>query len=110
MEFKLLSRKGGRQTLLDPCNYSVCMSIAADGLHASYYNIHSHGGWIVDGFPMSRDHWAAMTDQKLLPDCVFVLTDEEVPAHHLLSRFTQQKGLPDPSTFKDKDAEAKDEV
>ncbi|CAI8010883.1 Adenylate kinase 9 [Geodia barretti] len=69
-----------------------------------------HGGWIVDGFPMSRDHWAAMTDQKLLPDCVFVLTDEEAPAHHLLSRFTQQKGLPDPSTFKDKDAEAKDEA
>ena len=64
----------------------------------------------MDGFPISRDHWAAMTEQKLLPDSILVLSDEEAPAHYLLSQFTQQKGLPDPSPFKSKDTGEKDEV
>lgn len=65
----------------------------------------------MDGFPLSRDHWATMTDQNLLPDSVLVLSDENAPPNYLLGRFTQQKGLPDPSTFKSKnDAGADDEV
>ena len=66
---------------------------------------------MVDGFPTSRDHWAVMTDQKFLPDSVLILSDENAPANHLLTRFTQQKGLPDPSSFRNKaEAKAEDEV
>ena len=65
----------------------------------------------MDGFPLSQDHWATMTDQNLLPDIVLMLNDENAPPNYLLGRFTQQKGLPDPSTFKSKnDAGADDEV
>ena len=65
----------------------------------------------MDGFPISRDHWMSMTDQELLPDSVLVLSDEDAPANFLLNRFTQQKGLPDPSTFKSKkEPVAEDEV
>ena len=54
---------------------------------------------MVDGFPLSREHWAAMIDQELLPDSVVTLTDEDGPPDHLLMRFTQQH---DPSTYKTK--------
>ena len=55
---------------------------------------------MVDGFPHNREHWAAMIDQELLPDAVVTLNDEDAPADYLLKRFTQQHGLPDPSTFR----------
>ena len=65
----------------------------------------------MDGFPTNRDHWETMIDQKLLPDSVLVLSDDGAPANYLLTRFTQQKGLPDPSTFTiRKDTTVEDEV
>ena len=60
---------------------------------------YSHGGWVVDGFPLKREQWAAMIDQELLPDSVVTLTDEDAPADYLLTQFSQQKRLPDPCTF-----------
>ena len=57
---------------------------------------------MVDGFPLNRDNWAAMIDHELLPDSIAILSDEDAPTDYLLTRFTQQHGLPDPSTFKTK--------
>ena len=58
------------------------------------------GGWVVDGFPLTRENWAAMIEPKLLPDFVLSLEDEEAPTDYLLTRFAQLRGLPDPATFK----------
>ena len=63
------------------------------------------GGWVVDGFPLSRENWAAMIEHEVLPDTVLTLDDEETPADTLLTRFTQQHGLPHPSAFKQKEEE-----
>ena len=57
---------------------------------------------MVDGFPLSRDNWADMIEHQLLPDSVLTLSDEEAPVDYLLTRFTQQHGLPDPSVFRTK--------
>ena len=65
----------------------------------------------MDGFPINRENWTAMIEQELLPDSVIALTDEDAPADYLLSRYTKQQGLLDPSTFKiKKQSEAGDEV
>ena len=55
---------------------------------------------MVDGFPLTRENWAAMIEPKLLPDFVLSLEDEEAPADYLLTRFAQLHGLPDLATFK----------
>ena len=66
---------------------------------------------MVDAFPLNRENWAAMIDHELLPDSVVTLSDEDTPINYLLMRYTQQHGLPDPSTFKsDKKLDAENEV
>lgn len=55
---------------------------------------------MVDGFPLTRENWAAMIEPKLLPDFVLSLEDVEAPTDYLLTRFAQLCGLPDPATFK----------
>lgn len=73
------------------------------------FNIHSpdnkcfryifrQGGWVVDGFPLTRENWAAMIEHDLLPDSVVSLEDSDAPKDYLLKRFTQLKGLPDQTT------------
>ena len=62
----------------------------------------SHGGWILDGFPLTREHWTAMIDYQLLPDCVLSLEDESGGKEKeamLLKRFAAAHDLPDPSTW-----------
>jgi len=54
----------------------------------------------VDGFPLTRENWAAMIEQDLLPDFVLSLVDEGSPADYLLNRFTHLHGLPDPASLK----------
>lgn len=51
---------------------------------------------MVDGFPLTRENWAAMIDHDLLPDFVLSLVDEKAPADYLLTRFTEMHGLPNP--------------
>lgn len=56
------------------------------------------GGWVIDGFPETRENWAAMIDNNLLPDFVLSIEDEQAPKDFLLTRFTEMKGLPTPTT------------
>ena len=55
---------------------------------------------MVDGFPETRENWAAMIESNLLPDCVLSIEDEHAPPDFLLGRFTEMKSLPDPATLK----------
>ncbi|NWR71023.1 KAD9 kinase, partial [Centropus unirufus] len=35
------------------------------------------GGWVVDNYPLSADHWSALSEKGLLPDTVVCLKDTE---------------------------------
>lgn len=35
------------------------------------------GGWVVDNFPSSTEHWAALTEKELLPDILICLKNTE---------------------------------
>lgn len=35
------------------------------------------GGWVVDNYPLSEDHWSALSERGLLPDTVVCLKDTE---------------------------------
>uniref|UniRef100_A0A8B9DH83 Adenylate kinase 9 n=1 Tax=Anser cygnoides TaxID=8845 RepID=A0A8B9DH83_ANSCY len=35
------------------------------------------GGWVVDNYPLSEDHWSALSEKGLLPDTVVCLKDTE---------------------------------
>ena len=59
-----------------------------------------YGGWVIDGFPETRENWAAMIESNLLPDFVLSIEDEHAPPDYLLGRFTERKGLPDPAKLK----------
>lgn len=63
------------------------------------------GGWVVDGFPLTREHWTAMFDANLLPDFVLSLEDEGAPGNYLQTRFAQLHGLADPTPQKAAPAE-----
>uniref|UniRef100_A0A8C3C0F7 Adenylate kinase 9 n=1 Tax=Cairina moschata TaxID=8855 RepID=A0A8C3C0F7_CAIMO len=36
-----------------------------------------NGGWVVDNYPLSEDHWSALSEKGLLPDTVVCLQDTE---------------------------------
>lgn len=63
---------------------------------------HSHGGWVVDGFPFLRDHWPFMEDAKVIPDFVVYFdsnatTDGGVEGSRLLmKRYCDMEGITDP--------------
>ena len=61
----------------------------------------------MDGFPLTRENWAAMIESDLLPDFVISLEDVNAPEDTLLARFTKLKGLPDPASLKAAAAAAK---
>ena len=54
----------------------------------------------MDGFPRTRENWAAMIEQDLLPDFVLSLVEEGSPADCLLNRFTDLHGLPNSASLK----------
>ena len=35
------------------------------------------GGWVVDGFPETREQWSVMLEQEVVPDHVLVLGEPE---------------------------------
>ncbi|NXS55467.1 KAD9 kinase, partial [Brachypteracias leptosomus] len=44
------------------------------------------GGWIVDNYPLSADHWSALSEKGLLPDTVVCLKDTEKDGVCILRR------------------------
>ncbi|NXN79906.1 KAD9 kinase, partial [Bombycilla garrulus] len=44
------------------------------------------GGWVVDNYPLSEDHWSALSAKGLLPDTVVCLMDTEKDGASILRR------------------------
>ncbi|NXJ66316.1 KAD9 kinase, partial [Rostratula benghalensis] len=44
------------------------------------------GGWVVDNYPLSVDHWSALSQKGLLPDTVVCLMDTEKDGASILHR------------------------
>ncbi|NXE82380.1 KAD9 kinase, partial [Cochlearius cochlearius] len=44
------------------------------------------GGWVVDNYPLSVDHWSALSEKGLLPDTVVCLKDTEKDGVCILRR------------------------
>ncbi|XP_054030004.1 adenylate kinase 9 [Dryobates pubescens] len=44
------------------------------------------GGWVVDNYPLSADHWSALLEKGLLPDTVVCLKDTERDGACILAR------------------------
>ncbi|NXP12735.1 KAD9 kinase, partial [Thinocorus orbignyianus] len=44
------------------------------------------GGWVVDNYPLSVDHWSALSEKGLLPDTVVCLKDTEKNGACILHR------------------------
>ncbi|NWX34450.1 KAD9 kinase, partial [Notiomystis cincta] len=44
------------------------------------------GGWVVDNYPLSADHWSALSEKGLLPDTVVCLKDTQKNGACILRR------------------------
>ncbi|NWZ75225.1 KAD9 kinase, partial [Poecile atricapillus] len=44
------------------------------------------GGWVVDNYPLSADHWSALSEKGLLPDTVVCLKDTQKDGACILHR------------------------
>ncbi|NXR57054.1 KAD9 kinase, partial [Hippolais icterina] len=44
------------------------------------------GGWVVDNYPLSADHWSALSEKGLLPDTVVCLKDTKKDGACILRR------------------------
>ncbi|NXT65095.1 KAD9 kinase, partial [Chaetops frenatus] len=44
------------------------------------------GGWVVDNYPLSADHWSALSEKGLLPDTVVCLKDTQKDGACILRR------------------------
>ncbi|XP_054135764.1 adenylate kinase 9 isoform X2 [Melozone crissalis] len=44
------------------------------------------GGWVVDNYPLSEDHWSALLEKRLLPDTIVCLKDTEKDGACMLRR------------------------
>ncbi|XP_058275606.1 adenylate kinase 9 isoform X1 [Hirundo rustica] len=44
------------------------------------------GGWVVDNYPLSADHWSALSEKRLLPDTVVCLKDTKKDGACILHR------------------------
>lgn len=56
------------------------------------------GGWVLDGFPMTREQWAGMLEHQLIPDCVISLQDYSEKSSMLVQRVCQLKGIEETTT------------
>ena len=70
--------------------------------HSCYCYLYGcrYGGWVIDGFPVTRDNWASMTESNLLPDFILHLEDSHSQTDYLLKRFTDLHGFPLPADVK----------
>lgn len=44
------------------------------------------GGWVVDGFPLTREQWSVMLEQQVVPEHVLVLSEPDGKEGALLKR------------------------
>ncbi|NXF18999.1 KAD9 kinase, partial [Rhodinocichla rosea] len=44
------------------------------------------GGWVVDNYPLSEDHWSALLEKGLLPDTIVCLKDTQEDGACILRR------------------------
>ena len=65
---------------------------------------------MIDGFPTTRDNWASMIENNLLPDFVLHLDDSHTQTDYLLKRFTDLHGFPMPADIKINANEGDDQV
>ena len=65
---------------------------------------------MIDGFPTTRDNWASMIENDLLPDFVLHLDDSHTQTDYLLKRFTDLHGFPMPADIKINANEGYDQV
>ena len=56
------------------------------------------GGWVLDGFPVTREQWAGMLEHQLIPDCVISLRDNSEKSSMLVQRVCQLKGIEETTT------------
>lgn len=55
-------------------------------LRLPWYFVLRFGGWVVDGFPHTREQWSVMLEQQVVPDHVVVLTEPDGKEGALLER------------------------
>ena len=56
------------------------------------------GGWVLDGFPVTREQWAGMLEHQLIPDCVISLQDNSEKNSMLIQRVCKLKGIQETTT------------
>lgn len=56
------------------------------------------GGWVLDGFPVTREQWAGMLEHQLIPDCVISLQDNSEKNSMLVQRVSKLKGIEETTT------------
>nr|XP_034965151.1 adenylate kinase 9 isoform X3 [Zootoca vivipara] len=79
--------------LLPPEAYADALEEAITELSKSnkyrYPGAAEKGGWVLDNFPPSAEHWAALVEKELLPDTVICLKNSEQNGKILLTRMYQ---------------------
>lgn len=55
---------------------------------------------MIDGFPITRDNWAAMIENNLLPDFVLHIDDSHAQTDYLIKRFSDLHGFQLPADIK----------
>ncbi|NWR50606.1 KAD9 kinase, partial [Regulus satrapa] len=74
------------------------------------------GGWVVDNYPLSADHWSALSEKGLLPVAVVCLKDTEKDGACILRRAylasSNEKTLERPrdEALEKKDDDAREEI
>ncbi|XP_065690633.2 adenylate kinase 9 isoform X2 [Patagioenas fasciata] len=59
------------------------------------------GGWVVDNYPLSADHWSALSEKGLLPDTVVYLKNTEKDGACILHRaYLENRDELDPKILK----------
>ncbi|NWQ76276.1 KAD9 kinase, partial [Columbina picui] len=59
------------------------------------------GGWVVDNYPLSTDHWSALSEKGLLPDTVVCLKNTEKDGACILHRaYLENRDELDPKILK----------
>lgn len=79
---------------------TCCALLQSSSLIGIYNALCRYGGWVVDGFPLTRENWAAMIENNLLPDFVLNLEDGQAQQDYLLRRIIELHELQAETTDK----------
>ena len=64
-----------------------CHGIKIQAFDNGWNHIFSHGGWVLDNFPNTRDQWNQCIEKNMMPDDVIVLKDKGENSNYLLKRW-----------------------